>query len=109
MRAIYGPIDTEMSAHGAMWMRRNVDDDSIKRSFQNIDDWKQAAIQRAMTHLSQEFGELSQNESLMTRETIAAHLQQILDTFIIEWGLTVSQPVDVSVSGNGNGRDKHGK
>lgn len=106
MRVIYGPTATDMSADGAMWMRRNVDDDSIKRTFQNIDDWKQAAIQRAMTQLQQEFGELSQNESRMARETIADHLQQILDSFILEWGLTVSQPVDVS--GNGNGRDKHG-
>lgn len=102
MRTSYDPG----TADGAMWVRPTADEEGIKRTFYNIDNWKRAAIQMAMKNLHQEFGELSLHESLVARETIATHLQRILDAFVIEWGLTVSQPVDI-LSG-WNGREKQG-
>jgi len=44
-----------------------------------------------MTNLRQEFGDLTLDESLVARETIATNLQRILNTFAVEWGLTVSK------------------
>jgi regulator of protease activity HflC (stomatin/prohibitin superfamily) len=67
------------------------DEEAIKRTFYNIDDWKRAVIQLAMTNLRQEFGDLTLDESLVARETIATNLQRILNTFAVEWGLTVSK------------------
>jgi len=74
-----------------MWVRPTGDEESIKRTFYNIDYWKRAVIQLAMTNLRQEFGELSLDESLVAREKIANNLQRILNTFAVEWGLTVSK------------------
>lgn len=45
----------------------------------------------AMTNLRQEFGDLTLDESLVARETIATNLQRILNTYAVEWGLTVSK------------------
>jgi regulator of protease activity HflC (stomatin/prohibitin superfamily) len=44
-----------------------------------------------MTNLHQEFGDLILDESLVARETIATNLQRILNTYAVEWGLTVSK------------------
>jgi regulator of protease activity HflC (stomatin/prohibitin superfamily) len=44
-----------------------------------------------MTNLRQEFGDLTLDESLLARETIATNLQRILNAFAVEWGLTVSK------------------
>lgn len=96
----------EIASDDVMRVCRIVDEEGIKNTFCNIDNWKRAAIQLAMTNLCQEFGELSPNESLVARETIAAHLQQILNTFVIQWGLTVNLPVDIP--SDGNGRSKQG-
>ncbi|HSV84955.1 MAG TPA: SPFH domain-containing protein, partial [Levilinea sp.] len=48
-------------------------------------------VQLAMTNLRQEFGDLTLDESLVARETIATNLQTILNTYAVEWGLTVSK------------------
>src|SRR5512145_2789414 len=45
----------------------------------------------ATTNLRQEFGELSLDESLVAREKIANNLQRVLNTYAVEWGLTVSK------------------
>jgi regulator of protease activity HflC (stomatin/prohibitin superfamily) len=74
-----------------MWVRPTIDEEAIKRTFYNIDDWKRAIIQLAMTNLRQEFGDLTLDESLVARETIATNLQRILNSFAVEWGLTVSK------------------
>lgn len=74
-----------------MWVRPTPDEASIKRTFYNIDDWKRAIIQLAMTNLRQEFGDLTLDESLVARTTIATNLQQILNAAAVEWGLTVSK------------------
>lgn len=99
--------NVEITVDDVRWMCRIVDEEGIKCTFCNIDNWKQAAIELAMTNLCQQFGELSPSESLLARETIAAHLQRMLNAFVVQWGLTVSQPVDTP--SNGNGHDRQGK
>lgn len=83
--------NVEILVDGIMWVRPTTDEEAIKRTFYNIDDWKRAIIQLAMTNLRQEFGDLTLDESLVARETIATNLQRILNTFAVEWGLTVSK------------------
>lgn len=83
--------NVEISVDGVMWVRPSVDEDSIKRTFYNIDDWKRAIIQLAMTNLRQEFGDLTLDESLVAREKIATNLKSVLGNFAVEWGLTVSK------------------
>lgn len=83
--------NVEIQVDGIMWVRPTVEEEAIKRTFYNIDDWKRAIIQLAMTNLRQEFGDLTLDESLVARETIATNLQRILNTFAVEWGLTVSK------------------
>jgi regulator of protease activity HflC (stomatin/prohibitin superfamily) len=83
--------NVEIQVDGIMWVRPTIDEEAIKRTFYNIDDWKRAIIQLAMTNLRQEFGDLTLDESLVARETIATNLQRILNAFAVEWGLTVSK------------------
>ncbi len=83
--------NVEITVDGVMWVHPTGDEESIKRTFYNIDNWKRAVVQLAMTNLRQEFGELSLDESLVAREKIASNLQRILNTFAVEWGLTVSK------------------
>jgi regulator of protease activity HflC (stomatin/prohibitin superfamily) len=83
--------NVEIQVDGIMWVRPTIDEESIKKTFYNIDDWKRAVIQLAMTNLRQEFGDLTLDESLVARETIATNLQRILNTYAVEWGLTVSK------------------
>ena len=83
--------NVEILVDGIMWVRPTIDEESIKKTFYNIDDWKKAVIQLAMTNLRQEFGDLTLDESLVAREKIAANLQRILNTYAVEWGLTVSK------------------
>ena len=83
--------NVEISVDGVMWVRPSDSEDSIKRTFYNIDDWKRAVIQLAMTNLRQEFGDLTLDESLVAREKIATNLKAVLGNFAVEWGLTVSK------------------
>ena len=83
--------NVEIQVDGIMWVRPAVEEEAIKRTFYNIDNWKRAIIQLAMTNLRQEFGDLTLDESLVARETIATNLQRILNTFAVEWGLSVSK------------------
>jgi regulator of protease activity HflC (stomatin/prohibitin superfamily) len=83
--------NVEILVDGIMWVRPTADEEAIKRTFYNIDDWKRAIAQLAMTNLRQEFGDLTLDESLVARETIATNLQRILNSFAVEWGLTVSK------------------
>jgi len=83
--------NVEITVDGVMWVRPTIDEEGIKRTFYNIDNWQRAIIQLAMTNLRQEFGELSLDESLVARVKIATNLQLILNTFAIEWGLTVTK------------------
>ena len=83
--------NVEIRVDGVMWVRPKADEESIKRTFYNIDDWRRAIIQLAMTNLRQEFGDLTLDESLVAREKIADSLQSILNAFASEWGLRVSK------------------
>ncbi len=83
--------NVEITVDGIMWVRPATDEESIKRTFYNIDDWKRAVIQLAMTNLRQEFGDLTLDESLVAREKIATNLKAVLSTFASEWGLSVSK------------------
>jgi regulator of protease activity HflC (stomatin/prohibitin superfamily) len=83
--------NVEIQVDGIMWVRPAIEEEAIKRTFYNIDNWKRAIIQLAMTNLRQEFGDLTLDESLVAREKIAANLQRILNAFATEWGLTVSK------------------
>jgi len=83
--------NVEITVDGVMWVRPSTDEESIKRTFYNIDDWKRAVLQLAMTNLRQEFGDLTLDESLVAREKIANNLKAVLSAFTVEWGLTVSK------------------
>jgi len=83
--------NVEIQVDGIMWVRPAADEESIKRTFYNIDDWTRAVIQLAMTNLRQEFGDLTLDESLVARERIASNLQSVLNRFAIDWGLQVSK------------------
>jgi regulator of protease activity HflC (stomatin/prohibitin superfamily) len=83
--------NVEIQVDGIMWVRPTIEEEAIKRTFYNIDDWKRAIIQLAMTNLRQEFGNLTLDESLVAREQIAHNLQTVLNKYAEEWGLTVSK------------------
>jgi regulator of protease activity HflC (stomatin/prohibitin superfamily) len=83
--------NVEIRVDGVMWVRPASDEESIKKTFYNIDTWKRAVIQLAMTNLRQEFGDLTLDESLVAREKIANNLQAVLNKFADEWGLLVSK------------------
>lgn len=83
--------NVEIRVDGVMWVRPKSDEESIKRTFYNIDNWKRAVIQLAMTNLRQEFGDLTLDESLIAREKIATNLQRVLNEFAADWGLIVSK------------------
>jgi regulator of protease activity HflC (stomatin/prohibitin superfamily) len=83
--------NVEIRVDGVMWVRPAADEESIKKTFYNIDNWKRAVIQLAMTNLRQEFGDLTLDESLVAREKIATNLQGVLNEFAVEWGLLVSK------------------
>jgi len=83
--------NVEIRVDGVMWVRPKADEESIKRTFYNIDNWKRAVIQLAMTNLRQEFGDLTLDESLVAREKIANNLQTVLNRFADDWGLVVSK------------------
>ncbi|TFG72289.1 MAG: SPFH/Band 7/PHB domain protein [Anaerolineales bacterium] len=83
--------NVEISVDGVMWVRPKADEESIRRTFYNIDNWKRAIIQLAQSNLRQEFGDLSLDESLVAREKIAANLERVLNAYAVDWGLVVSK------------------
>jgi len=83
--------NVEIRVDGVMWVRPKADEESIKRTFYNIDNWNRAIIQLAMTNLRQEFGDLTLDESLVARETIASNLKRVLNSFADDWGLVISK------------------
>ncbi len=90
-QAVITKDNVEIMVDGVMWVRPASDEESIKRTFYNIDNWKRAVVQLAMTNLRQEFGDLTLDESLVARERIAQNLESVLNAFAEEWGLKVSK------------------
>lgn len=83
--------NVEIRVDGVIWVRPGYEEDNIKRTFYNIDNWKQAVMQLAHTNLRQEFGHLTLDESLVARERINHNLQLSLDKTTDEWGLKVTK------------------
>lgn len=83
--------NVEIRVDGVMWVRPAANEEAIKQTFYNIDNWKRAVVQLAMTNLRQEFGDLTLDESLVAREKIANNLQRALNDFTKDWGLRVSK------------------
>jgi regulator of protease activity HflC (stomatin/prohibitin superfamily) len=81
--------NVEIQVDGLIWVRPGLTAEEIKRTFYNIDDWKNAVLQLAKTNLRQEFGQLTLDESLTARERISANLQQTLDDLTVDRGLKV--------------------
>jgi len=90
-QAVITQDNVEIRVDGIMWVRPGTDEESIKRTFYDIDDWKRAVTNLAMTNLRQEFGDLTLDASLVARERIASNLQNALTRFAAEWGLVVSK------------------
>lgn len=83
--------NVEIKVDGIMWVRPDISEEYIKRTFYNIDDWKAAVMQLAQTNLRQEFGHLTLDESLIAREKISENLQTSLDLLTDNWGLKVTK------------------
>jgi len=83
--------NVEITVDGVMWVRPKPDESSIRSTFYNIDNWKHAIIQLAMSSLRQEFGDLTLDESLIAREKIATNLERVLNSYAVDWGLVVSK------------------
>ncbi len=98
--------NVEIKVDGIMWVRPDISEEYIKRTFYNIDDWKSAVMELAQTGLRQEFGHLTLDESLTAREKISSNLQKSLDELTDNWGLKVTKveiklidpPVDIKAA-----------
>jgi regulator of protease activity HflC (stomatin/prohibitin superfamily) len=83
--------NVEIQVDGIIWARPKADEQSIKQTFYNIDDWKYAVMELAMSNLRQEFGSLTLDDSLISREQISQDLQVNLDLLTNDWGIKVSK------------------
>ncbi|MCK4999982.1 MAG: SPFH/Band 7/PHB domain protein [Anaerohalosphaera sp.] len=98
--------NVEIRVDGLIWVRPGYEEDCIKRTFYNIDNWKIAVMQLAQTNLRQEFGHLTLDDSLVARERINHNLQMALDKTTDEWGLKVTKveiklidpPIDIKTA-----------
>ena len=70
---------------------RYCNEEAIKKTFYNIDNWKRAIQELAQTNLRQEFGALTLDDSLTARATISSNLEKELDKLTDEWGLKVDK------------------
>lgn len=83
--------NVEIIVDGIIWASPKDEEESIKKTFYNIDDWKIAILQLAMTNLRQEFGNLTLDDSLISREKISVNLFKSLNELTVDWGLEVSK------------------
>lgn len=83
--------NVEIVVDGIVWAKPRPVEEDIKRSFYNIDNWRNAVMELATTNLRQEFGNLTLDESLISREQIASNLQVNLDKLTNDWGIHVSK------------------
>jgi regulator of protease activity HflC (stomatin/prohibitin superfamily) len=83
--------NVEIIVDGIIWAKPRPTEEDIKRTFYDIDNWKIAIMELATTNLRQEFGNLTLDESLVSREKIAANLQVNLDALTNDWGIHVTK------------------
>jgi len=83
--------NVEIIVDGIIWARPRGNEEDVKRTFYNIDNWKNGVMELAMTNLRQEFGNQTLDESLISREKISANLQSSLDVLTNDWGIHVSK------------------
>lgn len=83
--------NVEIVVDGIIWAKPRGNEEDIKRTFYNIDNWKNAIMELSMTNLRQEFGSLTLDESLISREKISSNLQENLDKLTDDWGIHVSK------------------
>ena len=83
--------NVEIKVDGIIWAKPKSDEVSIKQTFYAIDNWKYAVMELAMSNLRQEFGNITLDESLVSREKISFDLQQSLDDLTNDWGVRVSK------------------
>ena len=83
--------NVEIVVDGIIWAKPRATEEDIKRTFYSIDDWRNAIMELSMTNLRQEFGNLTLDESLISREQISGNLQKNLDALTNDWGIHVSK------------------
>ncbi len=83
--------NVEVVVDGIIWAKPKNTEDDVKRTFYNIDSWRHGVMELAMTNLRQEFGNLTLDESLISRESISNNLQRNLDNLTNDWGIHVSK------------------
>ena len=83
--------NVEIRVDGIIWAKPKSDEASIKQTFYAIDNWKYAVMELAMSNLRQEFGNITLDESLVSREQISSDLQKSLDELTNDWGVKVSK------------------
>ncbi|MCK5510228.1 SPFH/Band 7/PHB domain protein [Candidatus Parcubacteria bacterium] len=83
--------NVEIVVDGIIWAKPRSNEEDIKKTFYSIDNWKNAIMELSMTNLRQEFGSLTLDESLISREKISNNLQKNLDMLTNDWGIHVSK------------------
>jgi regulator of protease activity HflC (stomatin/prohibitin superfamily) len=83
--------NVEIRVDGIIWAKPIPDEPNITKTFYEIDNWQYAVMELAMSNLRQEFGNLTLDESLISREKISQDLQRNLDKLTDNWGVRVSK------------------
>lgn len=83
--------NVEIVVDGIIWARPRSNEEDVKKTFYHIDDWRNGVMELAMTNLRQEFGNLTLDGSLVSREKISSNLQANLDKLTNDWGIHVSK------------------
>ncbi|MEA1963103.1 MAG: SPFH domain-containing protein [Patescibacteria group bacterium] len=83
--------NVEIVVDGIIWAKPRSNEEDIKKTFYSIDNWRNAIMELSMTNLRQEFGSLTLDESLISREKISNNLQKNLDMLTNDWGIHVSK------------------
>jgi len=83
--------NVEINVDGIIWAKPYASEDAIKKTYYNIDNWKRAIQELSQTNLRQEFGSLTLDESLISRQIISGNLEKELDRLTDEWGIKVDK------------------
>ena len=65
--------NVEIVVDGIIWAKPKNNEEDIKKTFYSIDKWRNAIMELSMTNLRQEFGSLTLDESLISREKISSN------------------------------------